>query len=136
MYSRIVGTGSYLPEKVLTNKELESMVETSHEWIVERTGIHQRHIAAEDESASVLGAKAAERAIEAAGIDKNEIDMIIVATATSDRLFPSTACFVGKKLGLEGVAAFDVTAACAGFVYGMSIADQYLFTVQRSVRCI
>ncbi|MCO7225865.1 beta-ketoacyl-ACP synthase III [Pleionea sp. CnH1-48] len=128
MYSRIVGTGSYLPEKVLTNKELESMVETSHEWIVERTGIHQRHIAAEDESASVLGAKAAERAIEAAGIDKNEIDMIIVATATSDRLFPSTACFVGKKLGLEGVAAFDVTAACAGFVYGMSIADQYIRT--------
>ncbi len=128
MYSRILGTGSYLPEQIRTNHDLEKMVETSDQWIVERTGIRQRHIASEQDSASILGAKAAERAIEAAGLNKSDIDMVICATATPDRLFPSTACFVTRHLGLEGVAAFDVTAACAGFVYGMSIADQYIKT--------
>ncbi|WP_144394309.1 beta-ketoacyl-ACP synthase III [Pleionea sediminis] len=126
MYSRISGTGSYLPEQIRTNQDLEKIVETSDQWIVERTGIKQRHIAAETDSASILAAKAAEKAIKSAGLNKADIDMIICATATPDRLFPSTACFVTRHLGLEGVAAFDVTAACAGFVYGMSIADQYI----------
>ncbi|NVJ60287.1 MAG: ketoacyl-ACP synthase III [Gammaproteobacteria bacterium] len=126
MHSRITGTGSYLPETIRTNHDLEKMVETSHEWIVERTGIEQRHIVSDGDSASTLAAKAGLKAIEAAGLDKHDIDMIICATATPDRLFPSTACFVTRHLGLEGVAAFDVTAACAGFVYGMSIADQYI----------
>lgn len=126
MFSRILGTGSYLPENVRTNQDLEKMVETNHDWIVERTGIHQRHIAAEQESASTLGAEAGRRAIAAAGLDVSDIDMVICATATPDRLFPSTACFVSRHLGLGNVPAFDVTAACAGFVYGMSIADQYI----------
>ncbi len=128
MYSRISGTGSHLPEQIRTNKDLEKMVETSDQWIVERTGIKQRHIAADSDTASILAAKAAEKAIASAGLDKIDIDMIICATATPDRLFPSTACFVTRHLGLNGVAAFDVTAACAGFVYGMSIADQYIKT--------
>ncbi|PWK49279.1 beta-ketoacyl-ACP synthase III [Pleionea mediterranea] len=128
MYSRISGTGSYLPENIRTNKDLEKMVETSDQWIVERTGIKQRHIAADSDTASIIASKAAVKAIEAAGLDKSDIDMVICATATPDRLFPSTACFVTRHLGLEGVAAFDVTAACAGFVYGMSIADQYIKT--------
>ena len=116
MYSRISGTGSYLPENIRTNKDLEKMVETSDQWIVERTGIKQRHIAADSDTASIIASKAAVKAIEAAGLDKSDIDMVICATATPDRLFPSTACFVTRHLGLEGVAAFDVTAACAGFV--------------------
>lgn len=128
MYSRISGTGSYLPENIRTNKDLEKMVETSDQWIVERTGIKQRHIAADSDTASIIASKAAVKAIEAAGLEKSDIDMVICATATPDRLFPSTACFVTRHLGLEGVAAFDVTAACAGFVYGMSIADQYIKT--------
>ncbi len=126
MYSRITGTGSYLPENVRTNLDLEKIVDTSNQWIIERTGIEQRHVVDEQDSASILGARAAERAIKAAGLDKTDIDMIICATATPDRLFPSTACFIGRHLDLPGVAAFDVIAACAGFVYGMSIADQYI----------
>jgi len=128
MYSRISGTGSYLPSLVRTNADLEKMVETSDQWIVERTGIKQRHIADDSDTASTIAAKAALKAIEAAGLEKTDIDMVICATATPDRLFPSTACFVTRHLGLEGVAAFDVTAACAGFVYGLSVADQYIKT--------
>ncbi|NVJ50474.1 MAG: ketoacyl-ACP synthase III [Gammaproteobacteria bacterium] len=128
MYSRISGTGSYLPANIRTNADLEKMVETSDQWIVERTGIKQRHIADDSETASTIAAQAGLKAIEAAGLEKTDIDMIICATATPDRLFPSTACFVTRHLGLEGVAAFDVTAACAGFVYGLSIADQYIKT--------
>ncbi len=128
MYSRVLGTGSYLPPKVMSNKDLESIVDTTDDWIVERTGIRQRHIANEEETVSTLGYKAAVAAIESAGIHKSDIDLIIVATATPDKLFPSTACYLGKMLGLEGIGAFDVTAACAGFLYGMSIGDQYIRT--------
>ena len=125
-YSKILGTGGYLPEKVLTNHDLEKMVQTSHEWIIERTGIEERHIAAEDETASSMGEIAARKAIEAAELDVHDIDLIIVGTATPDRAFPSTACMLQKRLGIDTIAAFDVTAACSGFIYALSIADQYI----------
>lgn len=125
-YSKIVGTGSYLPEKVLTNHDLENMVETSHEWIVDRTGIEERRIAADHETASSMAEIAARRAIEAANIDPKDIGLIILGTATPDRTFPSTACLLQHRLGLNGCAAFDVTAACSGFIYALSIADQYI----------
>lgn len=125
-YSKILGTGGYLPARVLTNTELETMVETNHDWIVERTGIHQRHIASEGETAATMGTAAAERAIEMAGIDKAQIGMIIVATATPDQAFPSTACIIQQKLGLPGIGAFDVSAACGGFLYALTIADQFV----------
>jgi 3-oxoacyl-[acyl-carrier-protein] synthase-3 len=127
-YSKILGTGSYLPEKILTNHDLEDMVQTSHEWIVERTGIEERHIAADDETTSSISEIAARRAIEASGIDISEITLIIVGTATPDNVFPSTACLLQNRLGLNGTAAFDVTAACSGFIYALSIADQYIKT--------
>lgn len=128
IYSKILGTGGYLPARVLTNADLEKMMDTSHEWIVERTGIHQRHIAAENESAGSMGVMAAQRALEAAGIDKSEIGMVIVATATPDRQFPSTAVLIQHQLGLNGSAAFDVSAACGGFLYALTIADQFIRT--------
>jgi len=127
-YSKIIGTGSYLPEKILTNHDLEEMVQTSHEWIVERTGIEERHIAADDETSSSMAEIASRRAIEAAGIDINDISLILVGTATPDRTFPSTACLLQHRLGLNGCAAFDVTAACSGFIYALSVADQYIRT--------
>jgi 3-oxoacyl-[acyl-carrier-protein] synthase-3 len=127
MYSRITGTGSYLPSKILTNHDLESMVETTHDWIVSRTGIHQRHIAAEDESTSDLALQASLRAIEAAGIDPQQIDLIIVGTTTPDMVFPSTACLLQNKLGIHsGGPAFDVQAVCSGFIYALSTADQFI----------
>lgn len=127
MYSRITGTGSYLPQKVLTNQDLERMVDTSHDWIVSRTGIHQRHIAADDESCSDLALHASRRAIEAAGIDLGQIDLIVVATTTPDRVFPSTACILQHKLGLtNGAPAFDIQAVCGGFVYALAVADQFV----------
>lgn len=126
MYSRIIGTGSYLPEKVLTNYDLEKMVETSHEWIVTRSGIVERHIAAEGELASDLAAHAARRAIEAAGIGTDEIDLIIVATTTPDQIFPSTACILQDKLGIKQGPAFDVQAVCSGFIYALNTADMYI----------
>jgi len=127
IYSRIAGTGSHLPARVVTNAELEKLVETSDEWIVERTGIRQRHHASEGELTSDLATRAAERALEAAGIDAAEIDLIIVATTTPDRVFPSTACIVQAKLGIEnGCPAFDVQAVCSGFVYAMSVADNFI----------
>ncbi|WP_223668845.1 beta-ketoacyl-ACP synthase III [Kangiella shandongensis] len=130
-HSRILGMGSYLPEKVLTNADLEKIVETSDQWITERTGIKTRHIAADDQSASDLGVEAAKKAIEDAGIDARDIDMIVVGTATPDKMFPSSACYIGHQLGIGGVPAFDITTACPGFVYGLSIADQFIKTGHR-----
>jgi 3-oxoacyl-[acyl-carrier-protein] synthase-3 len=125
-YSRIAGTGSYLPEKILTNADLEKMVETTDEWIVSRTGIRERHIAAESEFTSDLAVEAARQAIAAAGVTAQDIDLIIVATTTPDRIFPSTACLVQSKLGIAGCAAFDVQAVCSGFVYALTTADQFV----------
>ncbi|HEY3897637.1 MAG TPA: beta-ketoacyl-ACP synthase III [Chthoniobacter sp.] len=122
----IIGTGSYLPEKVLSNQELEKMVETSDEWIVTRTGISERRIAGDDEHTSDLAAKAAMSAIENAGISPEEIDLILVATVTPDMFFPSTACFVQAKIGAKNAACFDVSAACSGFLYAIEIAQQFI----------
>jgi 3-oxoacyl-[acyl-carrier-protein] synthase-3 len=125
-YSRIAGTGSYLPEKILTNADLEKMVDTTDEWIVARTGIKERHIAAENEFTSDLAAQAARQAVEAAGITVQDIDLIIVATTTPDRIFPSAACLLQSKLGIAGCPAFDVQAVCSGFVYALTTADQFI----------
>jgi 3-oxoacyl-[acyl-carrier-protein] synthase III len=125
-YSRIAGTGSYLPAKILTNADLERMVETTDEWIVARTGIRERHIAADGEFTSDLAEKAARKAIEAAGIAPGEIDLVIVATTTPDRIFPSAACFLQSKLGIAGCPAFDIQAVCSGFVYALATADQFI----------
>jgi len=122
----IIGTGSYLPEKILTNAELEKTVETSDEWITTRTGIRERRIAAEGETTSDLASKAALSAMENAGITADEIDLIIVATITPDMFFPSTACFVQTKIGAKHAACFDVSAACAGFLYALEIAQQFI----------
>jgi len=127
LYSRVAGTGGYLPTRVVTNADLEKLVETNDEWIVERTGIRQRHQAGEGELTSDLALKAAEKAIEAAGIEASEIGLIVVATTTADRIFPSTACVLQAKLGIEnGCPAFDVQAVCSGFVYAMTMADQFI----------
>lgn len=126
IYSRITGTGSYLPEKVLTNHDLAKIVDTSDEWIVERTGISERHIVAEGENTSDLALHASRKAIEAAGIDPKQIDLIVVATTTPDFVFPSTACLLQEKLGIRGCPAFDVQAVCSGFIYGVSVADQFI----------
>ena len=133
IYSRIAGTGGYLPEKVLTNADLARMVDTSDEWIVARTGIRERHIAAEDEYTSDLALHASRQAIEAAGIDASAIDLIIVATTTPDHIFPSTACMLQQKLGIAGMPAFDVQAVCSGFVYALATADQFIKS--GAVRC-
>lgn len=125
IYSKITGTGAYLPEKILTNKQLEEMVDTNDQWIRERTGIEQRHISADGELCSDLGSSAAKQALENAGVDVSEIDLIVVATSTPDRMFPSTACIIQKKLGAK-CPAFDITAACSGFVYALSIGDSYI----------
>ena len=132
-YSRIIGTGSYLPEKKLSNRDLESMVDTSDEWIYTRTGIRNRHIAAEYETTSDLALKASQRAIAAANIDASEIDLIIVATSTPDMIFPSTACLLQAKLGIKGGAAFDLQAVCTGFVYALATADSFIRSGQH--RC-
>jgi len=125
-YSRITGTGGYLPEKVLTNADLEKMVDTTDAWIQERTGILERHIAADDESTCDLAEAAALRAIEAAEIDTSEIDLIVLATTTPDQVFPSTACLLQERLDIHGCAAFDIQAVCTGFVYGLGIADNFI----------
>lgn len=127
-YSKIIGTGRYLPEKVLTNKDLESMVDTSDEWIRERTGIEQRHIAADNQTTCDLAEQASLKAIEMAGISAQSIDMIIVATTTPDKIFPSTACLLQQRLDIHGCPAFDVQAVCTGFVYAISVADQFIKT--------
>lgn len=134
MYSRITGTGSYLPEKVLTNTDLESMVETSDEWIRTRTGIEKRHIAAENETTCDLAEKAAKNAIDASGKKASDIDLIIVATTTPDQIFPSTACLLQQRLDIHGCPAFDVQAVCTGFIYAMSIADQFIRNA--SAKCV
>ncbi|MCI2263757.1 MULTISPECIES: beta-ketoacyl-ACP synthase III [Xanthomonas] len=126
IYSRIAGTGSYLPEKVLTNDDLSQMVDTSDEWIRSRTGIRERHIAAPGQTAGDLGYEAALKAIEAAGIDASELDMIVVGTTTPDLIFPSTACLIQARLGAVGCPALDVNAACSGFVYALSVADKFI----------
>lgn len=125
-YTRITGTGGYLPTRILTNGELEKMVETSNEWIIERTGIRERHIAADNEATCDLAEHAARRALAAAGIDKDTIDLIIVATTTPDRVFPSTACLLQERLDIHGCPAFDVQAVCTGFIYALDIADKFI----------
>jgi len=128
-YSKIIGTGSYLPDKVLTNFDLEKIVDTTNSWIVERTGIRQRHIAAEYETAMIMAEKAAREAMVVADITPDEIGMIIVATTTPEKMFPSTACLLQQRLEIAGCPAFDLNStACAGFMYAISIADQFIRT--------
>jgi len=127
-YSKIAGTGSYLPAKILTNAELERMVDTTDEWIVTRTGIRERHIIADDETTSDLAYHAAVNAIKAAEINNDEIDLIIVATTTPDNIFPSTACLLQDKLKISKCPAFDIQAVCSGFVYALATADNFIKT--------
>ncbi|MBK0003227.1 ketoacyl-ACP synthase III [Erwinia sp. S43] len=126
MYTKIIGTGSYLPEQVRTNADLEKMVDTSDEWIVTRTGIRERRIAGPDETVATMGFHAAERALSMAGIDKNDIGLIVVATTSSSHAFPSSACMIQQMLEIDDAASFDLAAACAGFTYALSVADQYI----------
>jgi 3-oxoacyl-[acyl-carrier-protein] synthase-3 len=125
MFSKIIGTGGYLPKKIVTNKDLESTIDTTDEWIVERTGIKQRHIAEENETTSSMAVQASIDALSSANIQPEDIDLIIVATTTPDQIFPSTACIVQNKLKIKA-PAFDIQAACTGFVYALSIADNYI----------
>jgi 3-oxoacyl-[acyl-carrier-protein] synthase III len=125
-YSRIRGTGSYLPERVVTNHELQTRIETSDEWIVSRTGIEARHVAADDERTGDLALHAARRAMDAAGVGPGDIDLIVVATTTPDMVFPSTACLLQAKLGVKQGAAFDVQAVCTGFIYALATADKFI----------
>ena len=126
IYSRIAGTGGYLPERILTNQELEKLVDTTDEWIIDRTGIKERRIAAEGENTVDLAEHASRRAIEAAGIKAQDIDLIVVATTTPDQVFPSTACLLQHRLDIHGCPAFDVQAVCTGFVYAMAVADKFI----------
>ncbi|MDD1782743.1 ketoacyl-ACP synthase III [Enterovibrio sp. ZSDZ35] len=126
MFSKILGTGSFLPAQIRSNADLEKMVDTSDEWITARTGIKERRIAAENESVATMGYHAALNAIDAAGIDKQDIDLIIVATTSGESAFPAAACDVQKMLEISGCPAFDIAAACSGFVYALSVADQYV----------
>jgi len=126
IYSKVIGTGGYLPEKVLTNHDLERMVDTSDEWIRTRTGIMARHIAAEDEMPSDLALKASRSAMNAGGVLPGDIDLIIVATTTPDMIFPSTACILQHKLGVRDGPAFDMQAVCSGFIYALATADMYI----------
>ena len=126
IYSRIAGTGSYLPEKILTNADLEKIVDTDDQWIRDRTGIEERHIAAEGETTSSMGVIAAQRAMEAAGVTAADLDLIILGTTTPDFIFPSSACLIQEKLGALGIPAFDVNAACSGFVFALGIADKFI----------
>ncbi len=126
VYSKIIGTGSYLPARVVTNFDLEKIVDTSHDWILSRSGIVERHFAADGEMASDLAMHASRKAIEAAGMSVDEIDLVIVATTTPDQIFPSTACILQDKLGIRQGAAFDVQAVCSGFVYALNTADLFI----------
>jgi 3-oxoacyl-[acyl-carrier-protein] synthase-3 len=125
-YSKIIATGSYLPQKILTNADLSKLVDTNDEWIVERTGIKERHIVAENENTSDMAYRATLKALEMANIEASSIDLIIVATATPDSVFPSTACILQDKLAIKGAAAYDMQAACSGFVYALTTADCYI----------
>jgi 3-oxoacyl-[acyl-carrier-protein] synthase-3 len=126
--TRVLGTGSYLPDRILTNKDLEKMVDTNDEWVLERTGISSRRIAAADQATSDLGVEAAKRAMDAAGVSPADIDVIIFASVTSDQVMPSAACCLQAKLGCRTVMSFDLAAACSGFLYGMSVGDSFIRT--------
>ena len=126
LYSKVIGSGSYLPEKILTNHDLAKIVDTSHDWIFERTGIEQRHIASENESSVDMAYQASLKAISMAQLSPDDIDMIIVATATPERKFPSTAVLLQNNLKIEQGFAFDINAACTGFVYALDVADKYI----------
>ena len=128
IYSKITGTGSYLPEQILTNADLEEMVDTSDDWIRSRTGIEKRHVARNDETTCDLAEKASRTAMEAAKKNKDDIDLIIVATTTPDLIFPSTACLLQQRLGIRGCPAFDIQAVCTGFVYALHVADLFIKT--------
>ena len=128
IYSKIKGCGSYLPKKVLTNADLETTLDTTDEWITTRTGIKKRHIVDENEFTSDLAYEAAKIAISDANIQSSEIDLIVVATTTPDKIFPSTACILQKKLGIDECAAFDIQAVCSGFIYALSVADKFIKT--------
>ncbi|MGQ0594210.1 MAG: beta-ketoacyl-ACP synthase III [Gammaproteobacteria bacterium] len=127
-YSRIAGTGGYLPERILTNADLARMVDTSEEWIVDRTGVRQRHIAAEGETTCDLAEHASRRALEAAGVGPGDIDLVVVGTATPDMIFPSTACLLQERLDIHDGPAFDLQAVCTGFIYALDIADKFIRT--------
>lgn len=124
--AKITGTGSYLPEKIVTNKDFESILDTTDEWIYARTGIKQRHVISEHESTSSMAEIASNRALQAAGVDASDIDLVIVGTSSPDRVFPSTACILQDKLGAGDCIAFDVQAACSGFIYALGIAHQFI----------
>jgi len=126
MHTKILGTGSYLPVQVRSNQDLEKMVETTDQWIIERTGISERRIAAADETVATMGYQAAVKAIEMAGIDASEIDMIVCGTTSASNAFPAAACEIQAMLGIHTIPAFDIAAACSGFVYALSVADQYV----------
>ena len=132
-YARLTGSGSYLPEKVMTNHDLESMVDTSHEWIMARTGISERRIAADDEFTCDLAEKAAREALHVAGVSPGQVDLIVVATTTPDQVFPSTACLLQQRLGIRGCPAFDVQAVCAGFIFALDVANRFIRT--QGARC-
>jgi 3-oxoacyl-[acyl-carrier-protein] synthase-3 len=127
-HARIAGIGSYLPEKVISNHDLEKTMDTSDAWIRERTGIKRRHLAGDSETTSSMGLAAAQRAMEMAGVGPDEIDLIIVGTATPDKVFPATACIIQRQLGVSGSPAFDVHAACSGFIFGLDLANRYILT--------
>lgn len=128
IYARIAGTGSCLPQKIVTNQDLEKILDTTDEWIQERTGIKRRHIAGDDETTSSIGLEAARRAMAAANTGAEDIDLIIVGTTTPDKIFPSTACIIQRQLGVRGCPAFDVQAVCSGFVYALDLANRYIQT--------
>ena len=130
MYSRIAGTGKYLPQRILTNADLEKMVETTDEWIRSRTGIERRHIAADEEATSDLAAKAGRVALETAGLTPNDIDLVLVGTTTPDLIFPNVGCLVQEKLGIRSCPAFSLEAACSGFLYALVVADQFIRLAQ------
>ena len=126
IYSKIIGTGRYLPEKIITNADLEKTLDTSDQWIQERTGIKQRHVAAEGQYTSDLAYEASLKALKASGLNKKDIDLIVVGTTTPDLVFPSTACLLQSKLGMKKIGAMDVNAACSGFIYALSVANNFI----------
>jgi len=125
-FARITGTGGYLPDNIMTNKDMEAFVDTSDQWIRERTGIEQRHIALEGQTTVDLAEGASRKAIEAAGIDASDIDLIILATSTPDKIFPSSACILQARLGIHGCPAFDIQAVCTGFIYALTVAEKFI----------
>jgi len=126
IYSRIIGTGSYLPEKVVTNRDLEKILDTDDQWIRERTGIRERRISSAEEPTTVLAERACRNALEAADVDPLEIDLLVMGTTTPDLIFPSSACLIQTTLGLQDCGAMDVNAACSGFIYALRIADKFI----------